>query len=80
MGQAIFFQGEACDRLRILIDGAVCLSFSAEDGREVIVCELYAGDMLGEMELLSRSKYLANCLAGSRVRMASIDRRILNSC
>lgn len=75
-GQVIFQQGEPCEKLLIVLEGTANVSFSSEDGKEVIICELQKGDIIGEMELLSKRKRLTNCVASSRIRMLVLGRRI----
>lgn len=75
-GQVIFQQGEPCDRLLIVLEGTANVSFSSEDGKEVIICELQKGDIIGEMELLSKRKRLTNCVASSRIRLLVLGKRI----
>lgn len=74
-GQIIFQQSDVCDRLLVVLAGTVSVSFSSEDGKEVIVCELKAGDVVGEMELLSNSRRLTNGIASSRTRLLAMDKR-----
>jgi CRP/FNR family cyclic AMP-dependent transcriptional regulator len=68
-GQIIFQHGDVGDFLFIVVAGGVCLSFSSEDGREVIVSEIWAGDIAGEIELILDCQRLTTgvACAGTRV-------------
>jgi len=75
-GQVIFQPGDACDRLMVIVTGGVNVSFSSQGGKEVIVAELRAGDVIGEMELLSNSRRLTNGIASSKTRLLAMGRPI----
>lgn len=51
-GQPIFHQGDPGDALYILIDGAVAVVMSSEDGDRMVLATLRPPDVLGEIALL----------------------------
>jgi CRP/FNR family transcriptional regulator, cyclic AMP receptor protein len=59
-GEAIFTQGDPCNDVMYIQDGAVKLSVVSATGREAVVAILGPGDFFGE-----------GCLAGQPVRMGS---------
>lgn len=75
-GQVIFQPGDPCNQLSIITSGSVNVSFNSEDGKEVIVAELRVGDTIGEMELLSNSRRLTNCVASRKTHILALDKPI----
>jgi CRP/FNR family transcriptional regulator, cyclic AMP receptor protein len=51
-GQPIFHQGDPGDALYVLIDGAVAVVMSSEDGDRMVLATLQPPDVLGEIALL----------------------------
>ena len=73
-GQVIFQQGDPCSSFYILLTGCVNVYFCSEEGREVIVSELQAGDVIGEVELLSNCSRLTNGIAAQTTRLLALDK------
>ena len=59
----LFQEGQEGDSLYILAEGAVQLYKSAEDGREVVLRTLKAGEVFGEVVLFEAGRYPASAVA-----------------
>ncbi len=73
-GQIVFQQGDDCTSLFIVVQGSVELSFCSRDGREVIVAEARAGDIVGEVELVLGIGRLTNALASEGTQVLVLGR------
>lgn len=51
-GETLFFEGDDCDRLYVVISGAVKIAKTLESGKELIVDILGPGEAVGEVALL----------------------------
>ena len=66
--------GGAADRLYYLIDGSASVIDSDEDGNEIILAYLNAGDFIGEMGLFYKTEQrTANIRARSACKLAEIE-------
>ena len=50
-GQRLFDEGDAGDRLYVVLDGKIKLTRAAPDGRETLLSVLGPGEMFGELSL-----------------------------
>ena len=48
-GQVVFSEGDAGDRLYVIVDGKIKLGTSSSDGRESLLAILGPGEMFGEI-------------------------------
>lgn len=64
----IIFAGDACNSLYFILDGSVTISLEDEDGREVIIAYLNAGDVIGELGLFAQHKVQPERSAWVRAR------------
>ena len=71
-GETLFTEGDAGDRLYILLSGKVKLGRTAADGRENMVAIMGPGDVFGEMALFDPSPRSTNAVAVSETRLAAI--------
>lgn len=60
-GQTIIFAGDVPNTLFYLVSGAVSVVLEDEDGKEVVVAYLNAGDFFGEMGLFNSQKSRSAC-------------------
>ncbi len=72
-GHIVFREGDAGDRLFVILDGKVKIWRSAADGRENLLAVLGAGDMFGELSLFDPGPRTASVSAVTDSRLASLD-------
>ena len=72
-GHVVFREGDAGDRLFVVLDGKVKIYRSAADGRENLLAVLGAGDMFGELSLFDPGPRTASVSAVTQSRLASLD-------
>ena len=53
-GTTIIYEGDECDTLYYIIDGSVSVILEDEDGKEVDISYLNAGDFFGEIGLFKK--------------------------
>lgn len=53
-GTTIIYEGDECDTLYYIIDGSVSVILEDEDGKEVVISYLNAGDFFGEIGLFKK--------------------------
>ena len=58
-GTKIIYEGDECDTLYYKIDGSVSVILEDEDGKEVVISYLNAGDFFGEIGLFKKLKSAA---------------------
>ncbi|MEM8788269.1 MAG: Crp/Fnr family transcriptional regulator [Pseudomonadota bacterium] len=73
-GQMLFQQGDACDRLYVLVEGSATVSITSEDGRELIVNVFHPGSSFGEIGLIDGLPRTATCTMRSAGRIISLPR------
>jgi CRP/FNR family cyclic AMP-dependent transcriptional regulator len=72
-GHTVFREGDAGDRLFVILDGKVKIWRAAADGRENLLAVLGAGDMFGELSLFDPGPRTASVSAVTDSRLASLD-------
>jgi CRP/FNR family transcriptional regulator len=72
-GHVVFGEGDAGDRLFVVLDGKVKISRTASDGRENLLTVLGPGEMFGELSLFDPGPRTATATAVTRSRLASLD-------
>jgi CRP/FNR family cyclic AMP-dependent transcriptional regulator len=72
-GHIVFREGDAGDRLFVILDGKVKIWRSAADGRENLLAVLGGGDMFGELSLFDPGPRTASVSAVTDSRLASLD-------
>jgi CRP/FNR family transcriptional regulator len=72
-GHVVFREGEAGDRLFVILDGKVKISRAATDGRENLLVVLGPGEMFGELSLFDPGPRTATATAVTESRLASLD-------
>ena len=73
-GEAICRQGEVGDRMYVVQDGEAVV-VREEAGKEVVVGELVAGDLFGEMAIFERQPRSATVRARGPARVLTLDRQ-----
>ena len=70
----IFFENEAGDTLFMVADGRIKVTILGDDGREVILSVLGAGDFFGDMSLLDNEPRSATAIAADDSELLSLSR------
>lgn len=79
-GEFIVRAGDPADSLFILISGTAKVLNSDEEGREVILAVLGAGEFFGEMGLIDGSERSADVVAQENCELLVISRADLHRC
>jgi CRP/FNR family transcriptional regulator, cyclic AMP receptor protein len=72
-GHVVFNEGDAGDRLFVVLDGKVKISRTASDGRENLLTVLGPGEMFGELSLFDPGPRTATATAVTDSTLASLD-------
>jgi CRP/FNR family cyclic AMP-dependent transcriptional regulator len=71
-GQKLFAEGDAGDRLYVVLDGKIKLTRASPDGRENLLSVLGPGEMFGELSLFDPRPRTASAVAITDVRLAGL--------
>jgi len=71
-GEVLFAEGDAGDRLYVVVEGKVKLGRTAADGRENLLAVLGPGDMFGELSLFDPRPRTATASALTDTRLAAL--------
>jgi CRP/FNR family transcriptional regulator len=72
-GHVVFREGDAGDRLFVVMDGKVKISRASSDGRENLLAVLGRGEMFGELSLFDPGPRTATATAITDSTLASLD-------
>src|SRR3954465_8375186 len=72
-GHVVFSEGDAGDRLFVVLDGKVKISRTANDGRENLLAVPGPGEMFGELSLFAPGSRTATATTVTQCRLASLD-------
>jgi CRP/FNR family transcriptional regulator, cyclic AMP receptor protein len=72
-GHAVFREGDAGDRLFVILDGKVKISRAAPDGRENLLAVLGTAEMFGELSLFDPGPRTASATTITASTLASLD-------
>jgi CRP/FNR family transcriptional regulator, cyclic AMP receptor protein len=78
-GQHLFEEGDAGDRLYVVLDGKVKLTRAAADGRENLTSVLGPGEMFGELSLFDPRPRTMGAVAVTDARLAALAHDELRS-
>jgi len=70
----VFFENEAGDTLFMVADGRIKVTILGDDGREVILSVLGAGEFFGDMSLLDNEPRSATAIAAEDSELLSLSR------
>lgn len=70
----VFFENEAGDTLFMVADGRIKVTILGDDGREVILSVLGAGEFFGDMSLLDNEPRSATAIAAEESELLSLSR------
>ncbi len=76
-GQSICRIGDPGDSMMAVIVGTVRISLPTANGKEIILADLQAGELFGEIALLDGKARSANATARTRCELMVLDRRDL---
>lgn len=76
-GEVIFAEGDAGDRLYVIVDGKVKLSQTSADGREQVLVVLGAGGMFGELSLFDPGSRTSTATAVTDTVLLGLGQRDL---
>ncbi|HWG65479.1 MAG TPA: Crp/Fnr family transcriptional regulator [Streptosporangiaceae bacterium] len=71
-GERLFDEGDAGDRLYVILDGKMKLTRSAPDGRENLLSVLGPGEMFGELSLFDPRPRTSSAVAVTDARLAAL--------
>jgi CRP/FNR family cyclic AMP-dependent transcriptional regulator len=71
-GDRLFDEGDAGDRLYVVLDGKIKLTRTAPDGRENLLSVLGPGEMFGELSLFDPRPRTASAVAVTDSRLAAL--------
>jgi CRP/FNR family transcriptional regulator, cyclic AMP receptor protein len=71
-GDRLFDEGDAGDRLYVVLDGKIKLTRTASDGRENLLSVLGPGEMFGELSLFDPRPRTASAVAVTDSRLAGL--------
>jgi CRP/FNR family transcriptional regulator, cyclic AMP receptor protein len=72
-GHVVFREGDAGDRLFVILDGKVKISRAAADGRENVLAVLGTAEMFGELSLFDPGPRTASATTVTTSTLASLD-------
>lgn len=76
-GDVLFLQNDAPDRAYIVRTGKISLILNSLDGREMVINEMQAGDLFGELGILTRKAHSTSAIARTKGELIVIPRRAL---
>ena len=77
-GQCVFLEGDAGDRLYVIVEGKVKISRRALDGRENVLAVLGPAEIFGELALFDPGPRTSTVTTLTNVRSMSMDRAALS--
>src|SRR5215472_8720238 len=76
-GDRLFDEGDAGDRLYVVLDGKIKLTRTAPDGRENLLQVLGPGEMFGELSMFDPRPRTSSAVAVTDTRLGSLDHEFL---
>ena len=77
--ERLFSEGDAGDRLYVILEGKIKLTRAAADGRENLLSVLGPGEMFGELSLFDPRPRTASAVAVTDTRLAALGHESLRS-
>jgi CRP-like cAMP-binding protein len=77
-GQIIFSEGDAGDRLYVIVEGKIKLGTTSNDGRESLLAILGPGEMFGELSLFDPGPRTATATALTDTTLLGLGHEALN--
>ncbi len=76
-GDRLFGEGDAGDKLYVVLDGKIKLTRTAADGRENLLSVIGPGEMFGELSLFDPRPRTQTATALTETRLAALDHQAL---
>lgn len=73
-GKTLFLRGDTCSNFYIVLSGNVIISVNSDEGREIVLNKLGAGDVFGEIAMFDKSERTTDAYATPGTKLVSIDR------
>jgi CRP-like cAMP-binding protein len=74
-GQSIFHQSDPSEKVYLLRSGLVSIVLESPDGREMVINEMHAGDIFGELGLLTRQPRSTSAVARVECELLALPRQ-----
>ena len=74
-GQSIFYQSDPSEKVYLLRSGLVSIVLESPDGRELVINEMHAGDIFGELGLLTRQPRSTSAIAREDSELLALPRQ-----
>lgn len=74
-GEVLFLQSDPSDAAYVVRSGKISIVLASPDGREMVINEMKAGDIFGELGILTRRPRSASAIAQTNVELLEIPRR-----
>jgi CRP/FNR family transcriptional regulator, cyclic AMP receptor protein len=74
-GQILFFQSDPSELAYIVRSGNISILLNSPDGREMVINEMHAGDMFGELGILTQRPRSTSAIARSNSELLVIPRQ-----
>ena len=74
-GQAVFYQADPSEKVYLLRSGLVSIVLESPDGREMVINEMHAGDIFGELGLLTRQPRSTSAIARTDSELLALPRQ-----
>jgi len=73
-GQILFLESDPAESVYIVLSGRIAILLNSPDGRELVMEELHAGEVLGELGALTRKARSAGAVARANTEILAIPR------
>jgi CRP-like cAMP-binding protein len=74
-GEILFFQSDPSDVAYVVRSGVISIVLNSPDGRDMVINEMRAGDMFGELGLLTKQPRSTSAVARSESELLVIQRQ-----
>jgi len=75
-GEILFFQSDPSDSAYIVKNGSISIILNSPDGREMVINNMRAGEMFGELGILTKKTRSTSAIAKSNSEMLVIPKRV----
>ena len=75
-GEILFFQSDESDSAYVVRHGNISIVLNSPDGREMVINEMHAGDLFGELGILTKKVRSTSAIAHSKSEVLVIPSRV----
>ena len=75
-GEILFFQSDPSDSAFIVKSGSISIILNSPDGREMVINNMRAGDMFGELGIITKKTRSTSAIAQSNSEVLIIPKRV----